>query len=114
MLKNWRNNINCFILPKQKTKIMKKITLLAIACVAISLASCKKDRTCTCVNTTTEPDYYGPGISTKTSTVILKETKKDHARLFCIGEKYDYDYYDYSVTPSVKKTATFNSDCELK
>jgi hypothetical protein len=27
---------------------MKKITLLAVAFVAISFASCKKDRVCTC------------------------------------------------------------------
>lgn len=29
---------------------MKKITLFAIAFVAISFASCKKDYTCTCTN----------------------------------------------------------------
>jgi hypothetical protein len=93
---------------------MKKITLLAVACVAISLASCKKDRTCTCTNTSTQPDYYGPGVSTKTETTIYKESKKDEARLYCLGVKNDYDYYDYSVTPAVKKTATYSSECELK
>lgn len=30
---------------------MKKITLLAVAALAISFASCKKDRTCTCTVT---------------------------------------------------------------
>ena len=93
---------------------MKKITLLAVACVAISLASCKKDRTCTCVNTTTQPDYYGPGISTETDVTVYMESRKGDARLYCMSSKYDYDYTDFSVTPSVKKTATMTQNCELK
>jgi hypothetical protein len=45
---------------------MKKITILSIAVLALSFASCKKDRNCTCV-------YSGGGSSTYTLT---KATKK--------------------------------------
>lgn len=46
---------------------MKKITLLAIAFVAISFASCKKDYTCTCTTT---------GNSTADVTKIIGVSKK--------------------------------------
>ena len=48
---------------------MKKITLLAVAFVAISVVSCRKDRTCECT------DYTG-GI-TVVATTTVKSTKKD-------------------------------------
>ncbi len=49
---------------------MKKITLLAVAALAISFASCKKDRTCTCTGTT--------GTSTtQTYTKVKKGPAKD-------------------------------------
>lgn len=35
-----------------KNNIMKKITVLSIALVAIAFASCKKDYTCTCTDAT--------------------------------------------------------------
>lgn len=47
---------------------MKKLTLLAIAFVAITFASCKKDYTCECSVTV-------GGITTSASTTI-KDTKK--------------------------------------
>ena len=53
---------------------MKKITLLAVAFIAISFASCKKDRVCTCT------DVDG-GI---TETTYFDARKKD-ARLYCTG-----------------------------
>jgi hypothetical protein len=48
---------------------MKKITLLAVAFVAISAISCRKDRTCECTDATS-------GI-TVIATTTVKSTKKD-------------------------------------
>ncbi len=58
---------------------MKKITLLALAFVAISFASCKKDRVCTC-------ETSGTLGTTKDVTTMYKVTKKD-ARLMCVGSQ---------------------------
>ena len=56
---------------------MKKVTLFAVAVVALSLASCKKDRTCTCTSTTS-------GVTTTDVTVYHKVSKKN-ATSHCIG-----------------------------
>lgn len=48
---------------------MKKITLLAVAFVAITFASCKKDRECVCTSTS--------GGVTVVSTTKVKSGKKD-------------------------------------
>ncbi len=53
---------------KLKNLHMKKLTILAVAALAISFASCKKDYTCECTAT-------GNG-STATTTVTIKDTKK--------------------------------------
>lgn len=55
---------------------MKKITILAVALVAISFASCKKDRTCTCTNTSTPPSGSA---TTWTEEVTVKKAKKGDA-----------------------------------
>jgi hypothetical protein len=60
----------------KKHSTMKKITLLAIAALAISFASCKKDYTCTCTTS-----YTGGGSST--STTIHKGLKKKQAQAAC-------------------------------
>lgn len=46
---------------------MKKLTLLAVAFVAVSFASCKKDYTCTCTTT---------GSTTASVTKIIGVSKK--------------------------------------
>lgn len=84
---------------------MKKTILFAVAAVAISFASCKKDRTCTCTSTSTEPGYT----SSPDVTVYLKSKKHD-ARLFCMSSKYDYDYWNGTATAKATKTIT----CDLK
>lgn len=50
---------------------MKKLTLLAVAFVAISFASCKKDYTCTCTNTTAGATGVTPQV-----TKIIGVSKK--------------------------------------
>jgi hypothetical protein len=51
---------------------MKKITLLAVAFVAISFASCKKERVCECVSTSS-----APGSTSSTDQVTYKKAKKN-------------------------------------
>ena len=57
---------------------MKKITLIAIAAFAMSIASCTKDYTCTCVSTP------ATGAATTTTTKIYKATENE-AREKCLG-----------------------------
>ena len=54
---------------------MKKITLIAIAFVALSLVSCKKDYTCTCTTT---------GVTEPTVTKIVG-VKKSDAKANCVS-----------------------------
>lgn len=55
------------------------MTLLAVAALAISFASCKKDYTCTCTTTWT-------GSSTSsTSTTVLKNASKGSAKAACVS-----------------------------
>ncbi|HRD38238.1 MAG TPA: hypothetical protein PLC65_06370 [Bacteroidia bacterium] len=78
---------------------MKKITILAVAALAISFASCKKDRTCTCTHTPSS------GTSYTTKTTMYK-VKKDHAAQMCIGEQ--------TVTEAGGTTSTgTKSECTL-
>jgi|APLak6261682754_1056148.scaffolds.fasta_scaffold00444_9 hypothetical protein len=56
---------------------MKKITLIAIAFIAVTFASCKKDYTCTCVTT---------GSSTANVTKIIGVSKKS-ATALCVSSK---------------------------
>lgn len=76
---------------------MKKITLLAVAFVAISFASCKKDRTCTCTTTTTS----GGTSSTGTAQVTKhKKIKKSAGHAIC------HDTEQTGTTGGVSWTST--------
>ena len=70
---------------------MKKVIFIAIAAVA-SLASCKKDHTCTCTN---------PGSSTATVITYTKCLKGD-ARSQCLSGTVTYGSTAYV------RTCTFN------
>lgn len=50
---------------------MKKITLIVLAIAGLSLASCKKERVCECVSTST-----APGSTSTTEKVTYKKAKK--------------------------------------
>ncbi len=82
---------------------MKKITLLAIAFVAITFASCKKDRECVCTSTTA-------GVSV-VSTTKVKSGKKD-AESWCATANGD------KTTTTVNGVAVANTasgtTCEIK
>ena len=62
---------------------MKKLTLFAVAALAISFASCKKDRTCTCTITPVSSTDNGVtqtiGTSYTDVSKITKVTKKGAA-----------------------------------
>jgi hypothetical protein len=74
---------------------MKKITLIIFALSALSLASCKKSRTCTCSGTTT---------TTTTKTGVVNSTSTDVS-----PESYT------EVLPSAtKKTAKGKADCNSR
>jgi len=78
---------------------MKKITLFTATLVAITFASCKKDRVCTCTTTPTS------GVVTTYETTYYKVKKKD-ARLFCIGSQTNQ-------TAPISNTGS-KTTCELK
>ena len=50
---------------------MKKITILAVAALAISFASCKKERVCECVSSSD-----APGSTSTTTKVTYTKAKK--------------------------------------
>lgn len=81
----------------KKTKKMKKITLFAAVIVAISFASCKKDRVCSCTNSST-------GGSVTTSETTYTKIKKSEAKTLCQKTTYTDNLTGYVST----------SDCKLK
>ena len=78
---------------------MKKITLLAVAFVALTAVSCKKDRICTCTTTSTG--------GTTTQKTTMYEVKKSDARENCIG-------YQTETTSSAGTSTGDKTTCELK
>jgi len=78
---------------------MKKITMIAIAFAAVSFASCKKDRTCTC----TTSDSTG----TYTDATTYYDVKKADARRNCIG-------YQSTYTSPAGTSVGDKVTCELK
>jgi len=82
---------------------MKKITLLAVAALAISFASCKKDRECECTTTSN-------GV-TIISTTKVKSGKKD-ATSWCEASNGN------KTTTTVNGTAVTNTSsgttCKIK
>ena len=78
---------------------MKKVLFIAVVAVA-SLASCKKDRTCTCTTTVN-------GASAGTATVVVyNDAKKGQAQAACLNK----------TTTSTVGSTTYTSveTCELK
>ncbi|MFY9309575.1 MAG: hypothetical protein WAQ28_11060 [Bacteroidia bacterium] len=76
---------------------MKKNILFIAAISALSLASCKKDHTCTCTSTSTEP-----GSTTTTNVFTITDAKKGDAKKACIS------------STEVDGAYTETTTCELK
>jgi hypothetical protein len=96
---------------------MKKITLFAFAAVALSFASCKKDRTCECTqtNSTTTVAQNGNSTtvaSTSNSTTTIKEIKKSEAKTLCQKKTSTNTYPNNSNTGMNSSSTTY--DCKIK
>ncbi len=86
---------------------MKKITILAVAALAISFASCKKDRTCECTQTST---VLGTTYTTVSSTVV-KSGKKD-AESWCAASNGSKT--TVTVNGTAQSSSTSNASCAIK
>lgn len=84
---------------------MKKFTLMAVALVAISLASCKKDHVCEC--TTTYTDSSGDVSTDPIDNTTYRDIKKSDAKSHCQKSTY-------VNVGSNGGTSTSVSDCKLK
>ena len=83
---------------------MKKVTLFAVVAMAVlSLASCKKDRTCTCTITSS----LGGGSSTTTS--VMTKVSKKTGQANCVSGTYENVPSGYSGTVDVETRS-----CTLK
>jgi hypothetical protein len=80
---------------------MKKIILL-VAVLVLTITSCRKDRTCTCTDTSNEPGY----VST-TSVQTYGSAKKKDAKNACQS-------YSYKETTAGADPYTYTTTCELK
>lgn len=84
---------------------MKKITFIAIAIVAFSMSSCKKDFVCEC--TTTYTSSSGNVTTNTNDNVTYRDVKKGEAKSLC----------QKSTIVNVNSnggTSTTVNDCKLK
>ena len=79
---------------------MKKLTILAVATLAISFASCKKDQTCTCTET-------GSGYVIVTTTKA-KSTKKQGEAWCTAGQSSTSTYNGVAVTGGTAPVCTLS------
>lgn len=84
---------------------MKKITLMAIAIIALGLGSCKKDFTCECTMTYTSPS--GNVTTDPMYNTTYRDMKKSDAKSRCQKET------DIDVDTD-GRTSTTVYDCKLK
>ena len=76
---------------------MKKIFLGLTVISAFTLVSCKKDRVCSCTQTSTAPNSTSQVID-----VTLEKARKSDAKKLCVKTTHDSNGY------------TTTSDCKLK
>jgi len=84
---------------------MKKITILAVAIVAINFASCKKDRDCECTTTTTSSS--GTTTTSPAQVTTLKEVSGSDAKSLCQKSTM-------TNVNNAGQTSTTVDDCKLK
>lgn len=87
---------------------MKKTTIAIITLCVISFASCKKDRTCECTDTSTSSS--SSTTSSTTRTVTYKKIKKRDAKDACLSYNQDNTY----ASGSSSSSNNYKSDCKLK
>jgi hypothetical protein len=86
-------------------KLMKKMIFLAIVTAAVTMVSCRKERSCSC--TTTETNTYGNFTNTSTSTDKIT-VEKQRKKFF----KAHYDCYS-SHTTSADGLSITDRSCTL-
>jgi len=93
---------------------MKKVLFIAILAV-ISLASCKKDRTCTCTTTST-----AAGSTTTTVVTDYPKSKKSAAKMACaissnvLGRRQIWTKTDHHDAVGILPAYTTTETCVLK
>ena len=80
---------------------MKKIVLV-VAVVGLAMASCRKDRTCTCTSTSD-----APGFVSSTEVTVYKDSRKRDAKIACQS-------YTGKMTAPVASPYSSGQNCELK
>lgn len=76
---------------------MKKVLLFAAVVSAFTFASCAKDRTCTCVTTSTVP-----GSTSSTDIVTYPKSHKEDARRRCLSGTSTSGGYTTTVACTLK------------
>lgn len=89
---------------------MKKITLFAFAVAALSLASCKKDRTCSCTQTDVTTSGGVSSTSTSSDVTVMTKVSKGTARANCLTTKVSYS----QTYGGVSYTTVSDNVCTLK
>lgn len=85
---------------------MKKATFFIAAVSALSIVSCKKDRTCSC----TTVNSSGSSSTTTTQDITIIDASKSDAKKACI-DRTSTDTYTFG---GVSTTYTSTTTCELK
>jgi hypothetical protein len=75
---------------------MKKVLLFVAVIAAFSFASCKKDHTCTCTTTSTQP-----GSTSYTSVKTYTKAKKGDAKKACASYTQPNGSYTETTTCSL-------------
>jgi hypothetical protein len=87
---------------------MKKTFLLAAIVSVVGLSSCKKEMTCTCTSTQTDPT--GLVTTGEPSVTTYKKINKSKAKDQCLSAKLEETSTSGSSTSSYK----YENKCELK
>lgn len=95
---------------------MKKILILAVAIVAISTVSCKKERTCDCKTTTTTVVTFTGGSASGSSSSTDKVTAEKMSKKFFkrANSCYDNTTETTETEPGSTTVTTDVTTCELK
>ncbi len=98
---------------------MKKNTFLAIAIMAFNLASCKKERTCTCESTIVSSTGVTAGVgyadsgpfATETDKMVMPKISKKTGQANCVSNEHTQTHTE---TNGDTKTQVIKRDCVLK
>ncbi len=89
---------------------MKKITLFAFAVAALSLASCKKDRTCQCTYTQTGTT----NVTSHTEDITYTKIKKADAKYNCDKSTVNSTSTQTNGNVTTTTSSSYVSNCKLK